>query len=42
MGCVNVAGVRETFYKDNTLYDLLTNVAGDTILKFWKETDLYT
>ena len=42
MGYVDVAGVQETFYKDNTLYDLFTNVAGDTIFKFWKETDLYT
>ena len=32
--CVDVTNVRQTFYNVNNLYDLLTNVAGDTILKF--------
>ena len=26
----------------NNLYDLFTNITGDTILKFLKEIDLYT
>ena len=32
IGCVDVADIRQTFY--NTISDLFTNVAGDTILKF--------
>jgi len=32
--CVNDADVRQTLYNVNNLYDLFTNVAGDTILKF--------
>jgi hypothetical protein len=31
---INDADVRQTFYDVNNLYDLFTNVAGDTILKF--------
>jgi hypothetical protein len=34
--CVDVSDVRV-----NNLCDLFTNVAGDTILKFLKEIDLY-
>ena len=30
------------FYDVNNLYDLFTNVAGDTILKMLKEINLYT
>jgi len=30
--CVDVADISQTFY--NTISDLFTNVAGDTILKF--------
>jgi hypothetical protein len=40
--CVDVADVRQTFYNANSLSDLFTNVAGDTILQFLKEIDLYT
>ena len=40
--CVNVADVRKTFYNANSLSDLFTNVAGDTILQFVKGIDLYT
>jgi len=40
--CVDVADVRQTFYNVNNLYDLFTNVAGDTILKLLKEINLYT
>jgi hypothetical protein len=32
--CVNVADVRQTFYNVNNVYDLFTNVAGDTSFKF--------
>jgi len=40
---VDVADVRQSFYNVNNLYDLFTNVAGDTILKFLKEIDfIYT
>jgi hypothetical protein len=39
---VDVADVRQTFYNVNNLYDLFTKVAGDTILKFVKEINLYT
>jgi hypothetical protein len=35
--CVDVANVRQNFYNINTLYDVFTNGAGDTILKFLKE-----
>jgi hypothetical protein len=39
----NVADVRQTFYNVNNLYDLFTNVAGDTILIFsFKEINLCT
>jgi hypothetical protein len=30
------------FYNVNNVYDLFTNVAGDTILKMLKEINLYT
>jgi hypothetical protein len=40
--CVDVADVRQTFYNANSLSNLFTNVAGDTILQFLKEIDLYT
>ena len=40
--CVDVADVRQTFYNVNSLYNLFTNVAGDTFLKFSKEINLYT
>ena len=33
---------RQTFYNANSLSNLFTNVAGDTILQFLKEIDLYT
>jgi kelch-like protein 2/3 len=42
LDCVDVADIRQTFYTVNNLYDLFTNVAGDTILKFLKDIDLYT
>jgi len=31
LDCVDVADIRQTFYNANNLYDLSTNVAGDTI-----------
>ena len=31
-----------TFYKVNTIFDLFTNVAGDTILQLLKEINLYS
>jgi kelch-like protein 2/3 len=40
--CVDVADVRQTFYNANSLSKLFTNVAGDTILQFVKEINLYT
>ena len=40
--CVDVADVQQTFYNANSLSNLLTNAAGDTILQFLKEIDLYT
>jgi hypothetical protein len=39
---VDVADVRQTFYDANSLFNLFTNVAGDTILQFLKDNDLYT
>jgi hypothetical protein len=39
---VDVAGVRQTFYNANSLSNLFTNVAGETILQLLKEIDLYT
>ena len=39
---VDVADSRHTFYNVNNLYDLLTNVTGDTIVKFLKDINLYT
>jgi len=40
--CIDVADVRQTFYNVNDLYNLFTNVAGDTMLKFSKDINLYT
>jgi hypothetical protein len=40
--CVDVADVRQTLYNVNNLYDLFTNVAADTILKFLKDINVYT
>ena len=40
--CVDVADVQQTFYNANSLSNLFTNAAGDTILQFLKEIDLYT
>ena len=34
--CVDVVDIRQTFYNVNNLYDLFINVAGDTILIFFK------
>jgi hypothetical protein len=39
---MDVADVRQTFYNANSVSNLLTNVAGDTILQFLKEIDLNT
>jgi hypothetical protein len=36
------ADVRQTFYNVYNFYDLLTNVAGDTILKFLEVINLYS
>ena len=40
--CVDVADVRQSFYNVNSLYDLFTNIADDTIVKYLKEINLYT
>ena len=40
--CVDFADVRQTFCNVNNLYELLTNVAGDTIVKILKDINLYT
>jgi hypothetical protein len=40
--CVDVADVRQTFHNANSLSNLFTNVAGDTILQFLKEKQLDT
>ena len=40
--CVDVADIRQTFYNANSLSNLFTNIAGDTILQFLKEIDLCT
>jgi len=39
--CVDVGDVRQTFYNVNNVYDLITNIAVDTILKFFEEINLY-
>jgi len=39
---VDISCIRQTFYNVSNLYDLFTNVAGDTILNSLKEIDLYT
>jgi hypothetical protein len=39
---VDVADFRQTFCNVNNLSNLFTNVAGDTILQFLKEINLYT
>ena len=40
--CEDVADVRPTFYNDPNLYDVFTNVAGETILKFLIDINIYT
>jgi predicted phosphoribosyltransferase len=40
--CVDVDGVRQTFYNVNNLYNIFTNVADDTIVKFLKEINWST
>jgi hypothetical protein len=39
---VDVVDVRQTFYNVNSLSNLFTNVAGDTILQFLKEMTVRT
>jgi hypothetical protein len=39
---VDVADVRQTFYNANSLSNLFTNVAGNTILQFLKEIEIST
>ena len=36
LDCLDVADVRQTFHNVDNLYDLFTNVAGETILNFLK------
>jgi hypothetical protein len=38
--CIYVADVRQNFYNVNNVYDLFTNIAGETILKVLKDIDL--
>ena len=40
--CVGVSDIRQTFYNVYSMFDLFTNVEGDTILKFLKEINLYS
>jgi hypothetical protein len=40
--CIEMNDCRQNFYNVNTLYDVFTNVAGDTILKILKEIYLYS
>ena len=40
--CGDVADIRQTYYNVNTISDLFTNVADDTIVNFVKEIDKYT
>jgi len=42
LDCVDFSDIRQTFYNVNSIFDLFTNVAGDTILKLLKEVNLYT
>jgi hypothetical protein len=42
LDCVDVSDIRQNFYNVNSIFDLFTNVAGGTILKFIKEINLYT
>ena len=39
--CIDVADIRQSLYSISAMSDLFTNVAGDTILIFFKEIDLY-
>jgi len=39
--CIVVADIRQSLYSVNAMSDLSTNVAGDTILIFFKEINLY-
>ena len=39
---VDVSDGGQKFHNGNNLYDVFTNVAGDTILKFSKQINLYT
>ena len=41
MDCVDVAHIRERFYSADTYFNLFQTVAGDTILKFLKEINLF-
>jgi hypothetical protein len=40
--CVVVCDIRQTFNNGKTKFDLFTNVAGDTMLAFLKESNWYT
>ena len=40
--CVDVDGVRQIFYNVNNLSDLFTNAAGNTMLTFLKEMNVYS
>ena len=39
--CADVVDVRQTFYNVNTVFDLFTNVADDTILNFFLKKFIY-
>ena len=41
MDCVDVAHIRERFYTVDSYFNLFTTVAGDKILQFLKEINLY-
>ena len=42
LDCMDVSDIRQNFYNVNSIFDLFTNVAGGTTLKFIKEINLYT
>ena len=38
---INCIDIRKTFYNINTIFDLFTNVAGDTIFFFFLKISIY-
>ena len=42
LDCVDVSDIRQTFYNVHSIFDLFTNVAVHTILKFKPQKNVYT